>query len=69
MFDTLIIYEKEKDWLDIFAVIAPLIVSIVALWFAWWQGRLQKQQFKEQIKNQNKQWINDVYIKNEAEVL
>ena len=69
MFDTVIIYEPEKDWLDVFAVIAPLVVSIVALWFAWWQGRLQKQQFNEQIKNQNKQWINDVYVKNEAEVL
>ncbi len=61
--------ECSKTWLDIFSVFAPLIVSVIALWFAWWQGRLQKKQFEEELKNQNKQWLNDVYIKHEAEIL
>lgn len=48
----------SKDWIDYFSAMSPFLIGVFTLGFYFWNA-----------KNQKQQWLNDVLIKNEFNVL
>jgi hypothetical protein len=58
------------DWVNPLSVfITGIITSIISILIANWNNKLQQEQFKMQIKEQQKQFIKAPYIQREAEIL
>lgn len=67
------LYPPNKDWLDVVGIVGqvlvPVIVFLASVKYTNYRNKKQDEQFNKQLELQKEQWLNEAYIKNEAEVL